>query len=78
MNNDIILKLIQNDDELESHRKVFLWDMWKMAETWKQIGCDLLPIPISEKTEVKIRKILHNIGDEMVEICDIMIKENNK
>ena len=48
MNEDIIIKLIQND-ELESHQKVFLWDMWKMIETWKQIGCDLLPIHISEK-----------------------------
>lgn len=78
MNKDILLKLIQNDDELESHQKVFLWDMWKMVETWKQIGCDLLPIPISEKTEIKIREILVNIGDEMTQICDLMIKENNK
>ena len=78
MNKDILLKLIQNDDELESHQKVFLWDMWKMVETWKQIGCDLLPIPISEKTEIKIRKILCNIGDEMTQICELMIKENNK
>ena len=77
MNEDIIIKLIQND-ELESHQKVFLWDMWKMIETWKQIGCDLLPIHISEKTEIKIRKILNNIGEEMLKICEIMIKENNK
>lgn len=77
MNEDILIKLIQND-ELESHQKVFLWDMWKMIETWKQIGCDLLLIPISEKTEIKIRKILNNIGEEMIQICDLMIKENDK
>ncbi len=77
MNKDIILKLFQND-EVESHQKVFLWDMWKMAETWNQICCDLLPMPISEKTEIKIRKILLNIGEEMTQICDLMIEENNK
>lgn len=49
MNKDILLKLIEEDDELESHQKVFLWDMWKMVETWNQIGCDLLPMPISKK-----------------------------
>lgn len=78
MNKDIILKLIQNDYELDNYQKVFLWDMWKMFETWKQIGCDLLPIPITEKTEIEIRKILVNIGEEMTQICKLMIKENNK
>ena len=78
MYKDILLKLIQNDNELESHHKVFICNMLKMVETWKQIGCDLLPMPISEKTEVKIRKILNNIGDEMIEICELMIKENNE
>lgn len=77
MKEDLIIKMIKND-ELESHQKVLLWDMWKMVETWKQIGCDLLPIPISEKTKVKISKILVNIGDEMTQICDLLIKENNK
>ena len=78
MNKDILLKLIEEDDEFESHQKVFIWDMWKMAETWNQIGCDLLPMPISEKTEIKIREILVNIGDEMTQICELMIKEINK
>lgn len=75
---EYLIKAIMEDNELESHTIVFLWDMWKMAETWNEIGCDLLPIPISEKTEIKIRKILDNIGDEMIQICDLMIKENNK
>lgn len=77
MNKEIILKIIQND-EFENHNKVFLWDMLKMVETWKQIGRDLLSMPISEKTEVKIRKILGNMGEEMTQICELMINENNK
>ena len=78
MNKDILLKLIEEDDELESHQKVFLWDMWKMAETWNQIGCDLLPMPISKKTEIKIRRILFNMGEEIKQICELMIKEELK
>ena len=52
--------------------------MWKMTEAWKQLSNDLIPMPISEKIEIKIRKILYNIGDEMIKICELMIKENNK
>lgn len=70
--------LIQNDDELEKFQKDFLSDMWKMTNAWKEVTYDLLLIPISEKTEVKIRKILNTIGDEMIQICELMIKENNK
>lgn len=77
MKEDLIIKMIKND-ELESHQKVFLWDMWKMFETWKQIGCDLLPIPITEKTEIEIRKILNSMGKEILQIVDLMNKENNK
>lgn len=78
MNKDIILKLIQNGDELENCQKEFLSDMWKMINAWKEVTYDLLLIPISEKTEVKIRKILNSIGEEMIEICELMIKENDK
>lgn len=59
-------------------QKDFLSDMWKMTEAWKQLSNDLIPMPISEKIEIKIRKILYNIGDEMIKICELMIKENNK
>lgn len=75
---NILIKLIENDDELEKFQKEFLLDMCKMTEAWKQLGDDLLPMPISEKTEIKIREILYNIGEEMIEICEIMINENNK
>lgn len=78
MNKDIILKLIQNDYELDNYQKDFLSDMWKMVNAWKEVTNDVLFMPISEKTEVKIRKILNNIGEEMVQICELMIKENNK
>lgn len=52
--------------------------MWKMTNAWKEVTDDLILMPISEKTEIKIRKILNSIGDEMIEICDLMINENNK
>lgn len=78
MNKDILIKIIQDDDELEKFQKDFLSDMCKMTEVWKQLNGDLLVMPISEKTEIKIRKILHNVGEEMIEICELMINENNK
>ena len=78
MNKDILIKLIQNDYELDNYQKDFLTDIWKMVNAWKEVTNDLIPMPISEKTEVKIHKILNNIGEEMIEICELMIKENNK
>lgn len=78
MNKDILIKLIQNDCELDIYQKDFLTDVWKMINAWKEVTDDLIPMPISEKTEIKIRKILYNIGEEMAQICDLMIKENNK
>lgn len=78
MNKNLLIKIIQNDDELEKFQKDFLSDMCKMTEVWKQLTDDLLPMPISEKTEIKIREILYNIGEEMIEICELMINENNK
>lgn len=78
MNKDILIEIIQNDDNLENYQKDFLSDMWKMASAWKQLGYELLSMDISEKTEIKIHKILANIGDEMIKICEIMISENNK
>ena len=78
MNKDILIKLIQNDYELDNYQKDFLTDLWKMTKAWKEVANDLIPMPISEKTEIKIRKILYNIGEEMAQICELMIKENNK
>lgn len=43
-----------------------------------KINDAILIISISEKTKIKIRKILCNIGKEMEQICDLMIEENNK
>ena len=73
-----LIKLIQNDDGLEKYQKDYLTDMCKMTEAWKKLSDDLLPMPISEKTEIKIREILFNIGEEMIKICELMIKENDK
>lgn len=78
MNKDILIKFIQNDDELEKFQKDFLSDMWKMTNAWKELSGDLILMPISEKTEIKIHKILNNIGKEMIKICELMINENNK
>lgn len=78
MNKDILIKLIQNDNELEYYQKDFLSDMWKMVNVWKEVTDDIIVMPISEKTEIKIRKILNKIGKEMIEICDLMINKNNK
>ena len=77
MNKDILIKFIEIDD-LEKFQKDFLSDTWKMAEAWKQLIDDLLPMCISEKTDIKILKILYNIGEEITQICDLMIRENNK
>lgn len=52
--------------------------MWKMVNAWMEVTDDLIPMPISEKTEIKIRKILNNVGKEMIEICELMINENEK
>lgn len=78
MNKDILIKIIQNDDGLENYQKDFLSDMWKMTNAWKDVTNDLIFMPISEKTEIKIRKILNNIGKEMIKICELMINENEK
>ena len=78
MNKDILIKLIQNDCELDNYQKDFLTDLWEMVNAWKEVSICLIPMPISEKTKIKIRKILNNIGDEMIQICELMIKENKK
>lgn len=78
MNKDILIKIIQNDYDLNTYQKDFLSDMWKMTNAWKDVINDLIPMPISEKTEIKIRKILNNVGEEMIEICELMINENEK
>lgn len=72
MNKDILIKIIQNDDGLENYQKDFLSDMLKMTIVWKDVTNDLILMPISEKIEIKIRKILINIGKEMIKICELM------
>lgn len=42
MNKDIMLKFIEEDDELEKFQKMFLLDMWKMTYNWKEVSSDLL------------------------------------
>ena len=73
-----LIKEIIDDNDLNELQKDFLTKMYSMAYNWKELNSILLFIPISEKTEIKIRKILNNIGDEMIEICDLMIKENDE
>lgn len=73
-----LIKEIIDDNDLNELQKDFLTKMYSMAYNWKELNSILLFMPISEKTEVKIRKILNNMGEEMIQICNLMIKENNK
>lgn len=75
MNKDMLL--IEGDD-LEKFHAVFLSDLTIMAHSLKEVNDDLLYMVIFEETKIKIRKILKNIGDEMLQICELMKKENNK
>lgn len=77
MNKEILKNIIYNGD-LEKFEDVFLSDLTKMTYAWKEVNNDLLLMFISEKTEIEIRKILCNIGEEITQICDLMIRENNK
>lgn len=73
-----LIKEIIDDNDLNQLQKDFLTKMYTMAYNWKELNSILLFMPISEKTEIKIRKILCNIGEEMIKICELMIEENNK
>lgn len=77
MKKEILKNIIINGD-LEKFDEVFLSDFTKMVHSWKELNDDSLFMPISEKTEIKIREILDNIGEEMIQLCDLMIKENIK
>lgn len=74
---DLIKKII-DDNDLNELQKDFLTKMYSIAYNWKELNSILLFMPISEKTEIKIRKILNSIGEEMIKICDLMIKEKQK
>ena len=77
MKKEILVNII-NDNNLDKFQKFFLSDMSKLVNIWKEINDDLMFMLISKKTEKKIYKILNNIGKEMIQIFDLMIKENNK
>lgn len=74
---EYLIKAIIGDKGLDELEKDFLTKISSMVYNWKELSDILLFMSISEKTEIKIRKILNNIGDEMIEICEIMINENN-
>lgn len=73
-----IIKEIIDDKDLNELQKDFLTKMYSMAYNWKELNSILLFMSISENTEIKVHKILCNIGDEMIKICELMIKENDK
>lgn len=75
---EYLIKAIIEDNGLDELEKDFLTKLSSMTYNWKELNDILLFMFISEKTEIKIRKILKNIGDEMIQICDLMIEENNK
>lgn len=75
---ELLIKLIEEDDDLEIFQKEILIGLWKMADSWKEVNSLIMNMPLSEKNEIKIRKILNNIGDEMIEVCEILINESNK
>ena len=75
---EYLIKAIMEDDSLNEIEKDFLTKMSSMAYNWKELNDILLFMSISENTEINVFKILCNIGEEMIQICDIMIKENNK
>lgn len=75
---EYLIKAIMEDNGLNELEKDFLTKLSSMTYNWKELIDILLFMYISENTEIKVRKILNNIGDEMIQICDLMIKENNK
>lgn len=75
---EYLIKAIMEDNGLNELEKDFLTKLSSMTYNWKELISILLFMSISEKTEIKIRKILNNIGEEMIEICELMIEEDNK
>ena len=75
---EYLIKAIIEDKGLNELEKDFLTKLSSMTYNWKELNDILLFMSISEKTEIKVRKILCNIGEEMIKICELMIEENNK
>lgn len=75
---EYLIKAIIEDKGLDELEKDFLTKLSSMTYNWKELNDILLFMSISENTEINVRKILCNIGEEMIKICDLMIKEKQK
>lgn len=78
MINEILIEIIEEHDEIENTQIELLMKMWKLSTSWKNVVDVLNDMKISERNRIKILDKLSNIGDELIEICNIMKKENNK
>lgn len=78
MINEILIEIIEEHDEIENTQIELLMKMWKLSTSWKNVVDVVNDMKISERNRIKILDKLSNIGDELIEICNIMKKENNK
>ena len=73
-----LINAIIEDKGWNELEKDFLTKMWLITYDWNELNSILSFMSISEKTEIKIREILFNIGEEIKQICELMIKEELK
>lgn len=78
MINEILIEIIEEHDEIENTQIELLMKMWKLSTSWKNVVDVVNDMKISERNRIKILDKLSNVGDELIEICNIMKKENNK
>lgn len=78
MINEILIEIIEEHDEIENTQIELLMKMWKLSTSWKNVVDEVNDMKISERNRIKILDKLSNIGDELIEICNIMKKENYK
>lgn len=78
MINEILIEIIEDYDKLENTQIELLMKMWKLSTSWKNVVEVVNEMNISERNRIKILDKLSNIGDELIEICNIMKKENYK
>lgn len=78
MINEILIEIIEEHDEIENTQIELLMKMWKLSTSWKNVVGVVNDMKISERNRIKILDKLSNIGDELIEICNIMKKENYK
>ena len=78
MINEILIEIIEEHDEIENTQIELLMKMWKLSTSWKIVVDEVNDMKISERNRIKILDKLSNIGDELIEICNIMKKENYK